>query len=62
MSNESLESLRDAYFDEIKLYVWYTPSPFSLVKGKANKQLAAQHCISAQVAWVKYMSKKHGGK
>ena len=59
MSNEA-NQLLDEYRDHVRLYVWYTPSEFSLIQGKANKQLAAQHRINAQVAWTRYLEKKAG--
>lgn len=61
MSNE-LNQLLDEYRDHVRLYVWYMPSPFSFVQGKANKQLAAQHRNNAHVAWSQYMEKKKAGK
>lgn len=61
MSNE-LNQLLDESRDHVRLYVWYTPSEFSFVQGKANKQLASQHRINAQVAWFQYQLKKKAGK
>lgn len=59
MSNE-LNQLLDEYRDHVRLFVWYTPSDFSFMKGKASKQLAAQHRINAQVIWSQYQLKKAG--
>jgi len=60
MSTE-LEQLKMDYLDAVRLYLWYSPSPFSVVQGKANKQLAAQYRAQAHVAWTCYMQRK-GGK
>lgn len=59
MSNETAQLLEE-YRDHVRLFVWYSPSDFSFFKNKANKNLAAQHRVNAQVAWVRYMDKKAG--
>lgn len=61
MSNE-VSTLLEEYREEVKLYVWYSPSPFSFFSGKASPPKAAQHRVAAQVAWIRYQTEKKGKK
>jgi hypothetical protein len=59
MNNEAAAAL-DEYRNHVLMFVWFLPSKFSLIQGKANKQLAEQHRINAQVSWSLYQFKKNG--
>lgn len=51
-------AIREQYEEAIKLYIWYSPSDFSVVKGKANKEMATRYRNLAQDLWDKYLKPK----
>lgn len=59
--SEAIEDLREQYLDAVKLHLWYSDSPFSFFKGKANKQFAAQYKKEAQDLFEEIARRKQTG-
>lgn len=59
--NEALADLKEQYQDAVAKHLWYSESPFSFFKGKANKQLADKYKREAQSLFDEYCRVKREG-